>query len=350
MFEGFSRFQKILIPLISVILGLIVGAIIMLVSGFNPIQGYAALLKGSLGESFYIGETVRQITPYIFAGLAVAFAFRTGLFNIGVEGQLLVGWVASVWVGLAFDLPKVIHLPMAILAGALAGALWAFIPGILKARLRVHEVIVTIMMNYIALHFCNYLIRYVISDEQNTTDRVPETASLKSPFFETLTEFSTMHYGIFLALLGVIIYYIVLERTTTGFELRSVGFNQNASEYAGMNVNRNIVLSMLISGAFAGLGGAMEGLGTFGYGFIHGAFSGVGFDGIAVALLGGNVALGIVFAAALFGILKQGALIMPLESGVPTELVEIVIAIIIFFVASSYIIAYLLQRLKKGAK
>ncbi|TFE03439.1 ABC transporter permease [Jeotgalibacillus sp. R-1-5s-1] len=350
MFERFSRFQKILIPLISVVLGLIVGAIIMLVSGFNPIQGYAALLKGSLGESFYIGETIRQITPYIFAGLAVAFAFRTGLFNIGVEGQLLVGWVASVWVGLAFDLPKIIHLPMAILAGALAGALWAFIPGILKARLRVHEVIVTIMMNYIALHFCNYLIRFVISDEQNTTDRVPESASLKSPFFETLTEFSTMHYGIFLALAAVIIYYIILERTTTGFELRSVGFNQNASEYAGMNVNRNIVLSMLISGAFAGLGGAMEGLGTFGYGFIHGAFSGVGFDGIAVALLGGNVALGIVFAAALFGILKQGALIMPLESGVPTELVEIVIAIIIFFVASSYIIAYLLQRLKKGAK
>ncbi|WP_404409270.1 ABC transporter permease [Jeotgalibacillus malaysiensis] len=350
MFNQFSRWQKILIPVISVILGLLVGAIVMLVSGYNPIEGYSALLAGSLGEGFYIGETIRQITPYIFAGLAVAFAFRTGLFNIGVEGQLLVGWVASVWVGLAFDLPKIIHLPMAILAGAVAGALWAFVPGLLKAKLRVHEVIVTIMMNYIALHLCNYLIRYVISDQQNTTDRVPESASLKSPFFETLTEFSTMHYGIFLALAAAIIYFVVLEKTTTGFELRSVGFNQHASEYAGMNVDRNIILSMVISGAFAGLGGAMEGLGTFGYGFIHGAFSGVGFDGIAVALLGGNVAIGVILAAALFGILKQGALIMPLQSGVPTELVEIVIAIIIFFVASSYIIAYLLQRLKKGAK
>lgn len=346
----FNRVQSILIPVISVILGLIIGAIVMIFSGFNPLEGYSALLKGAVGDSFYLGETIRQITPYIFAGLAVAFAFRTGLFNIGVEGQLLVGWIASVWVGLAFDLPKVIHLPMAILAGAAAGALWAFIPGILKARFRVHEVIVTIMMNYIALHLVNHLVRYVISDQQNTTDRVPETASLKSPFLETLTEFSTMHYGIFLALAGAIIFWVVLEKTTTGFELRSVGFNQHASEYAGMNVNRNIVFSMLISGAFAGLGGAMEGLGTFGYGFIHSAFSGVGFDGIAVALLGGNIAIGVVLAAALFGILKQGALIMPIESGVPTELVEIVIAIIIFFVASSYIIAYALQRFKKGAK
>ncbi len=238
---------------------------------------------------------------------------------------------------------------MAILAGALAGALWALIPGLLKARLRVHEVIVTIMMNYIALHFVNYLIRYVISDEQNTTERVSESASLKSPLLETLTDYSTMHYGIFLALAGAIVFWVILEKTTSGFELRSVGLNQHASEYAGMNVNRNIVLSMVISGAFAGLAGAMEGHGTFGYGFIHDSFSGVGFDGIAAALLGGNTAISVVLAAALFGILKQGALIMPLESGVPTELVEIVIAIIIFFVASSYIITYLLRRFKKGA-
>ncbi|KIL44946.1 ABC transporter permease [Jeotgalibacillus soli] len=345
-----SRLQAILVPVISVLLGLIAGAIVMLVSGFNPIEGYGALLRGAFGDTFYIGETIRQITPYIFAGLAVAFAFRTGLFNIGVEGQLLVGWIASVWVGLAFDLPKFIHLPMAVLAGAAAGAIWGFVPGFLKARLRVHEVIVTIMMNYIALHLVNYLVRYVISDEQNTTVAVPPSASLKSPFLENLTDFSTLHNGIFLALAAAIIFWVVLEKTTTGFELRSVGFNQHASEYAGMNVNRNIVLSMVISGAFAGLGGAMEGLGTFGYGFIHGAFSGVGFDGIAVALLGGNVAIGVILAAALFGTLKVGALNMPIESGVPTELVEIVIALIIFFVASSYIIRYLLNRYKKGAK
>ncbi|MGD6803085.1 ABC transporter permease [Rossellomorea vietnamensis] len=344
------NYQKILIPVISVILGLLAGAIIMLVTGYNPIEGYAALWNGAFGDRFYVGETIRQVIPYILAGLAVAFAFRTGLFNIGVEGQLLVGWTASVWVGLAFDLPTAIHLPLSILAAAAAGALWGFIPGILKAKWRVHEVIVTIMMNYIALYTTNYLIRYVISDEADATDSVPESASLKSGFFETLTDYSTLHNGIYLALAAAVIMWFLLEKTTTGYELRSVGFNQHASQYAGMNVNKNIVLSMVISGAFAGLAGAMEGLGTFGFAFLHSSFSGVGFDGIAVALLGGNAAIGVILAAILFGGLKVGSLNMPLESGVPNELVEIVIALIIFFVASSYMIRWLLNRTKKGAK
>ncbi|MGF2615715.1 ABC transporter permease [Rossellomorea vietnamensis] len=344
------KYQNILIPVISVILGLLAGAIIMLITGYNPIEGYAALWSGAFGDRFYVGETVRQVIPYILAGLAVAFAFRTGLFNIGVEGQLLVGWTASVWVGLAFDLPKIIHLPLSIIAAAAAGALWGLVPGILKAKWRVHEVIVTIMMNYIALYTTNYLIRNVIADESDATGSIPESASLKSGFFETLTDYSTLHNGIYLAVAAAILMWFLLEKTTTGYELRSVGFNQHASQYAGMNVNKNIVLSMVISGAFAGLAGAMEGLGTFGFAFLHSSFSGVGFDGIAVALLGGNAALGVILAAILFGGLKVGSLNMPLESGVPNELVEIVIALIIFFVASSYMIRWLLNRSKKGVK
>jgi general nucleoside transport system permease protein len=345
-----NKYQNILIPVISVVLGLIAGAIIMLVTGYNPVEGYAALWNGAFGDKFYVGETLRQVIPYILAGLAVAFAFRTGLFNIGVEGQLLVGWTAAVWVGLAFDLPKFIHLPVSIIAAAVAGALWGFVPGILKAKWRVHEVIVTIMMNYIALYTTNYLIRNVIADEADATDSIAESASLKSGFFETLTDYSTLHNGIYLAVIAAIIMWFLLEKTTTGYELRSVGFNQHASQYAGMNVNKNIVLSMVISGAFAGLAGAMEGLGTFGFAFLHSSFSGVGFDGIAVALLGGNTAIGVILAAILFGGLKVGALNMPLESGVPNELVEIVIALIIFFVASSYMIKWLLNRSKKGVK
>lgn len=338
-----------LIPVISVILGLLAGAIIMVISGFDPIAGYAALWRGAFGETYYLGETIRQMTPYILAGLAVAFAFRTGLFNIGVEGQLLVGWIAAVWVGLAVDLPKIIHLPLAIIAAAVAGALWGFVPGFLKARLRVHEVIVTIMMNYIALHMTNYFIRYVLSDRKDSTPRVPESASLVSPFFENITDFSTLHNGIFLALIAAFIMWFILEKTRTGFELRAVGFNQHASEYAGMSVRRNIIMSMVISGAFAGIAGAMEGLGTFGNAFIHSGFSGVGFDGIAVALLGGNTAIGVVLAAFLFGALKVGALMMP-DANVPKELVEIVIALIIFFVASSYMIKWLLARFNRGVK
>ncbi|WP_203332671.1 ABC transporter permease [Planococcus beigongshangi] len=347
-----NRVTNILVPLISVILGLIVGAIIMLVSGYNPISGYTALWNGIFGDLYTIGETLRQITPYLLAGLAVAFAFRAGLFNIGVEGQLIVGWFAAAYVGLAVELPKIIHLPLAILAAAAAGALWGFVPGLLKAKFQVHEVIVTIMMNYIALHVTNALIK-TVSDGGDRTDKIFSSASLRSEFFQNLTEFSRLHYGILLALIMVAVMWIILEKTTLGYELKAVGFNHNASKYAGMNVNKNIILAMVISGAFAGLAGAMEALGTFEYVSSKGGFTGIGFDGIAVALLGMNTPLGVIFGATLFGSLKYGALNMPNAAGIPLEIVEIVIAVIIFFVASGYIIRLLLLRAankKKEAK
>lgn len=345
-----NRYMNLLIPIIAILLGLACGAIIMLVSGYNPIAGYSALWYGIFGEPYYIGETVRQLTPYILTGLAVAFAFRTGLFNIGVEGQVIVGWLAAVWVGVSFELPMIIHLPLTIIVAALAGALWGFIPGFLKARFKVHEVIVTIMMNYIALYVTNALIRDVITDNADKTEKVFSSASLRSEFFESITDFSRMHNGIFIALIAAFVMWFLLEKTTKGYELRAVGFNHDAAHYSGMNVNRNIILSMVISGAFAGIAGAMEGLGTFEYVSVKSGFTGIGFDGIAVALIGGNTAIGIIFAAALFGGLKVGALNMPSEAGVPNELVEIIIALIIFFVASSYFIRWILLRFKKEGK
>ncbi|ULT58612.1 ABC transporter permease [Neobacillus drentensis] len=342
-----KRFNSILTPIISVLLGIIVGTIIMVISGYDPVAAFAALWNGAFGESYYIGESIRQVTPYILAGLAVAFAFRVGLFNIGVEGQFLVGWLAAVWVGVAFDLPKAIHLPLAILAAMAAGALWAFIPGFLKARFRVHEVIVTIMMNYVALHVSNYIIKNIITDNKDKTDMIKESASLRSDWLQSITDYSRLHWGIVIAIIGCIVMWFLLERTTRGFELRAVGFNQHAAHYAGMSVNKNIILSMVIAGAFAGLAGSMEGLGTFGYATVKGGFTGVGFDGIAVALLGANTSLGVFFAALLFGSLKVGALNMPLEAGVPNELVDIIIALIVFFVASSYIIRVFLDRFSK---
>ncbi|WP_181348645.1 ABC transporter permease [Thalassobacillus sp. CUG 92003] len=345
-----NRLVNILIPIISVILGLLSGAFIMLIFGYNPIQGYAALWNGAFGDLYFLGETIRQVTPYILSGLAVAFAFRTGLFNIGVEGQVFMGWLASVWVGVSFEAPMIIHLPLAILAAALAGAAWGFVPGLLKAKLGVHEVIVTIMMNYIALYSANAIVRHVITDNADKTEQVAPTASLGSEWLEQLTYFSRLHYGFVVALFGALIMWFLLNKTVRGFELRSVGFNKDASHYAGMNVSRNIILSMVISGAFAGLAGAMEGIGTFGYYSVKSGFTNIGFDGIAVALLGGNAAIGVIFAAFLFGTLKIGALNMPTQAGVPTELVEIVIALIIFFVASSYMIRWLILRFKKEGK
>lgn len=343
-----KRLVNILVPLISVILGLIVGALVMFFSGYDPVAGYTALWNGIFGDMYTIGETIRQITPYILAGLAVAFAFRTGLFNIGVEGQLIVGWFAAAYVGIAFEgASKFIHLPLALIAAALAGALWGFIPGLLKAKFKVHEVIVTIMMNYIALHTTNALVK-TVSDGGDNTGKIFPSASLRSEFLENMTDFSRLHLGIFIALAMVAVMWFILEKTTRGFELKAVGLNQHASEYAGMNVNKNIILAMVISGAFAGLGGAMEALGTFEYASVKGGFTGIGFDGIAVALLGANTPLGVIFGATLFGSLKYGALNMPNEAGIPVEIVSIVIAIIIFFVASGYVIRLFIERLSKN--
>lgn len=345
-----DKLTNILIPLISVFLGILVGAIIMLFIGQNPIEGYMALLSGAFGEIYYFGEMLRMMTPLIFAGLAVAFAFRTGLFNIGVEGQLIVGWLASVSVGILIDAPLIIHLPLAIAAGALAGALWGFIPGFLKARFQVHEVIVTIMMNYVALYLSNSLIRTYLLAPGERTERISETASLASPFLQSITDFSRLHYGFFLAIFAGVVLWFILWKTTLGFELRAVGYNKHASDYAGMNVNRNIVLAMVISGAFAGVAGAMEGLGTYGYMSILAGFTGTGFNGIAVALLGANTSIGVFLAAALFGALTVGAPNMQSQAGIPPELVNIVIALIIFFVASSYLIRLVINRLQKEGK
>lgn len=345
-----NRLISILIPVISVGLGLFAGAIIMLISGHNPLEGYRALWNGAFGDMYTLGETVRRTTPYILTGLAVAFAFRTGLFNIGAEGQVIVGWLAAVWVGLAIDAPMYIHLPLALIAAAVAGAVWGFVPGLLKAKLGVHEVIVTIMMNYIALYCANAIVRNVLTEQQTTTEEIHGTASLASEWLQGLTYFSRVHYGVLVALFAAAVMWFIIQRTTIGYELKAVGFNKHASRYAGMNVSKNIILSMVIAGAFAGLAGAMEGLGTYGTISVMSAFTNLGFDGIAVALLGGNTAFGVVLAAILFGALKEGAGQMPTGAGVPTELVDIIIALIIFFVASSYIIRWVLLRFKKEGK
>lgn len=344
------KLTTLLIPVISVFLGLFVGGVIMFASGYNPIAGYRALWLGAFGDAFTIGETIRRTTPLILTGLAIAFAFRSGLFNIGAEGQVIVGWLASVWVGLTFEAPMIIHLPLAILAGMLAGALWGFVPGLLKAKLGVHEVIVTIMMNYIALYVSNEIIRSVLTDHATKTEQIADTASLASEWLQTITMYSRLHYGFLIALFAAVVMWFIIQRTTIGYELKSVGYNQHGSRYAGMNVSKNIILSMVISGAFAGIAGAMEGLGTYGNIHLMSGFTNLGFDGIAVALLGSNNAFGVILSALLFGSLKEGAGQMPTSAGVPTELVDIIIALIIFFVASSYIIRWAILRFKKEGK
>lgn len=340
-----SALNNLLVPLFSVLLGFVIGGLLMLAFGHNPIEGYTALFNGSFGSPFYIGETLRQTAPLIMTALGFAVANIAGFFNIGVAGQALVGWICSVWFALSFpDMPGMLLLLLSMLAGVLAGAVFAGIAGVLRAYFGTSEVIVTIMLNYVALYGGNYLIRNVITEQRDASERIPEGASLRAEWLTELTNNSTLHAGIFIAIIMAIIIWILLKKTTLGFEIRAVGMNPSASRYAGMSAERTIIISMLISGALAGMGGAMEGLGNFRNIFVQGAVPQLGYDGMAVALLGLSNPIGILLAGLLFGALKIGGSSMPLVTGVPIEIVDIIIALIIFFVGANYIIRWFIDR------
>ncbi|HCT96408.1 ABC transporter permease [Vagococcus sp.] len=345
-----SKWKNLAVPVISVLAGLLLGAIIMLVSGYNPVEGYGAMLKGAFGRTYNIGEVLRLATPLILTGLGFSVANTAGFFNIGLAGQALCGWIGAIWIAMTFpDLPRIVLVPLAIIVGALAGAIWAGIAGYLRAQFGTSEVIVTIMLNYTILYISNHLVRNVFTDSADATPKISENASLRMQFLSDMSGGSRLNGGIFLAVLMIILVWILMKRTTTGFELRAVGMNPFASEYAGMNAKRNIVLAMVISGALAGMGGVVEGLGTFENLYILDAAPQIGFDGMAVSLLGGGNPIGILLSAILFGILKIGGLKMP-SVGIPNEIVDIVVASIIFFVGISFAIRFIMDKLsvKKG--
>ncbi|QAY67425.1 ABC transporter permease [Paenibacillus protaetiae] len=336
--------SSILVPFVSIILGLIVGAIAMLAGGFNPLLAYSSLVQKVFGTPYDIGETIRAISPLIFTGLAIAFAYRTGLFNIGAEGQFVMGMTGATIIGVTLDLPWYIHAPLAIIVGAVFGGLWAAIAGYLKAKRGINEVISSIMLNWIGLYLSNLIVsRWLVAQGQQKSRPVKDSAMVTMDWLSSHMNNARVHWGIVVALVAVILFYVILWRTKLGYELRAVGFNKDAALYAGMNVNRTIVKSMFISGLFAGLGGAFEILGVFGYQVVMPASPGYGFDGIAVALLGGNTPIGVLLGAILFGGLGYGANGMSFEAGVPNEISRIVIGSIIFFVAAHGIVKFFLK-------
>lgn len=282
-------------------------------------------------------ESLLQATPYIFAGLAVALGFRVGLFNIGAEGQIFVGALGTVWVATNFrGLPGIIHVPFALLGGAVAGGIWGMIPGWLKAKTGAHEVINTIMMNYVAFRLSEYLLNGALRDPNKTSPiSAPIEKSAWLPrFFEDPNRF---HAGFFIALLMAFLVYWLLFKTSWGFELRTVGSNPNAARYAGMNIVRSTVLTMFLSGALAGLAGANEVLGV-NHNLAVAFSSGYGFDSIALALLGNSHPLGVVLAALLFGFLRNGAIQMQLTAGIPIDIISVLQALILAFIAAPAII------------
>jgi general nucleoside transport system permease protein len=347
--EGFSpvaRFARqtgaaLIFPTIAIVLSLIIGAVIVIVTGDNPVAAYAALFQGAVGSPTAIGRTILNATPLIFTGLAVAIAFRAGLFNIGGEGQVFVGAIAAAALGVALGPLGPIAIVLSLGGAILAGFLWGAIPGFLKARFGAHEVITTIMLNYIGINLATYLALNPLRTEGLVpgTDIIPAAARI--PFIGL--GLGRANYGFLLAILAAVVAYLLLWRTKRGFQLRAVGFSPGAASYAGMGIGMNTVLALAIGGAFAGLGGAVQVVGVYGKMTIP--FEGeLGFTGIGVALLGRNHPAGVVLGALLFGALASGAQEMQFSTEVPLQLADVLGAIILLLVTATKLVELLIGK------
>jgi simple sugar transport system permease protein len=361
--EGYLRGGGVIIPLITVLVAFFVAGLVIAVTGANPIDTYEAIFTGSglnwlfpwisaedrTLAALNLQQTLILATPYALVGLAVAFAFRAGLFNIGGQGQYIMGAIAAVWIGSSFEgMPGFLHIVLAILGAIAAGAFWAGIAGYLKATTGANEVISTIMLNYTAVWIGVYLFQVggpLQNDEQPSvpvSNDIVESARL--PVFWGDPELQGLHVGLFIAIAALLVFWILLNRSVTGYEVRAVGFNPDAAEYGGISVARNYVKVMAICGAFAGLAGAMDILGwQFRLARNDIEISDVGFVGIAVALLGRNTALGTAAAALLFGALNNGTSVRNLDPSIfdpqlATNLSRIIQGLVVLFVSAPILV------------
>jgi ABC-type uncharacterized transport system permease subunit len=327
--------------IVAVLFALLVGAVVLAVTGYSPIEAYAAVLTGAFGDIYGIGQTFTQATPIIFTALAFLFSYKCGLFNIGAEGQLLIGGLTAAIVGIsAPGLPIFIHLPLALIAGAAGGALWGFFPAVLKAKLGANEVITTLMLSYVALYITSYMVNYPFKAPGMVSQTVPIASSAELPGILPPTQLSA---SFIIALISAGTVAFLLERTTIGYEIRAIGLNIKAAESGGIDIKKGIILALVISGALAGLGGAGEILGVH-HRYIDGFSPGYGWDGLAVALIGGLNPYGAIIAAVFFGALRSGGQTMSRSTGVPLDIVFILQALVILFVAAPRLIRYLLKK------
>jgi ABC-type uncharacterized transport system permease subunit len=355
-----SRIGGILVPLAATVLAFLIGGLVVLITGHNPWTAYKAIFEGT-GLTWFaqpweldspaasdLQQTLILMTPLMLTGLAVAFAFRCGLFNIGGQGQYWVGFFAALYIGTNLEgAPRPLHILIAILASIVAGAIWGGIAGFLKATVGAHEVISTIMLNWIAIFGGAYLVE-IGGPLQGPQPSIPRSADVlpSAELWPLWGGLQPLHAGIFIALFALVVYYVLLNRTTLGFEVRAVGFNPEAARYSGISVAKNYFLALAISGAFAGLAGSVDLLGFKG-GVSTGDFPTnlIAFTGIAVALLGRNKAVGILFAALLFAALEVGTSTRQLdpevfEPALAVDLATMIQALVIFFVGAEFLILY----------
>ncbi|MEL7243517.1 MAG: ABC transporter permease [Cyanobacteria bacterium J06641_2] len=323
------QLKPIFSPIIAITSALIIGAILILIAGANPIAAYTALFQESLFDYFGFGNTLTRMTPLLFTSLGVLIALKAGQFNIGGEGQIYLGALGSTLVGLFIQAPGFIHIPLGLIVGFLFGAIWGWIPGYLKAVRGINEVITTLLLNYIAINLISYLVQNPL-----------KAANAPSPYSNLIAESirlpmlleSLTNSGIFLVLLVAIIFWILLQKTPFGYQITAVGLNPIASDYAGISVRRTTILVMSLAGGLAGLAGSCEVMGLK-YRLFEEVSPGYGFDAIAIAFLARGNVLGVILASLFFAALRSGANVMQRSAGVPVTVVFVIQGLSVLFIA-----------------
>lgn len=340
LLQKINSTNTVVLSIISLTLAIIVSSIIMVVSGYNPIVAFGAIIAGAFGSQRAITQTLTQATPLIFTGLAYTFAKKATLINLGIEGQLHLGAMAAAIVGtMKLGLPPVVHIIFALFAGIAAGGLYAGFVGFLKVRFGSNEVIATIMLNTIAINFTSYLVNYPFKAEGSVaqTNKILESAMLP----RIISKYQ-LTIAIFIAITACILVKYYIDKTTTGYEIKSVGLNYVAAETAGIKIGRIMVISMLVSGAIAGLAGATNTLGVDRR-FIDGFSPGYGFDGIAVAALAADSPIGVIFSGIVFGALRAGSMVLNRTTKIPTDFVNVIQALVVIFVAAPLLVKDILR-------
>ena len=341
--------SNVLYTIIAIIAGFLIGAVFLIIAGISPAVAYGKLINSVFSKPKYLVWTLTYASPLTFTGLSVAFSFRTGVFNIGAEGQFVVGALTACVLGILVDLPVWLHVPLCVIAAAAAGRIWSLAVGILKVKRGIHEVLSFIMFNWIAFYLSNYVVNLpaIHKDGGEATKDVLESSRILFPEgIRSLLDCSAANWGIVMAVLAAILIWIVIEKTTLGYKLKAVGFNSSSALYAGINADGSVLTALGISGALAGLGGAVQILGMSGRLSQFAGQEGFGFEGITVALIGSSSPIGCIFSGLFYGAMKYGGSKLSIVKA-PAEVVDIIMGCVILFIAVSQVFRILFRSIGK---
>ena len=336
--------------IIAIIAGLLIGAVFLMIAGISPAVAYGKLFSSIFSKPKYLVWTLVYASPLIFTGLSVAFSFRTGVFNIGAEGQFVIGGLVACVLGIVLKLPAGLHAIVCLVAAAAAGCIWSLIVGVLKVKRGIHEVLSFIMFNWIAFYLSNYVVNLpgIHRDSSEATQDVAASARLLMPEgLRSTLDCSNAHWGIVLAVIAAVIIWVIIEKTTLGYKLKAVGFNSNGAEYGGIDANKSILTALGISGLLSGLGGAVQVLGMAGRLSQFAGQEGFGFEGITVALIGSSNPIGCIFSGLFYGAMKYGGSKLSIVKA-PSEVVDIIMGCIVLLIAIAHVFkVFVLKAAKK---